>query len=394
MGEVPAGLPLAWVGGAFHPEAEAGLTLEAWQGWPAAELWVPAELLHEGPAGSGWVGQAASQAGDEGVVRRELNRRATAWAVREEAETPGAETPRAETPRAETPGSSAGGAAALDARDLPARDEWLARCEEARARLDGDLRKLVLARARRLTRASGPAFDPFAALARLAAREPDATLFAWSRGDACFLGATPETLLEVAGGALTTHALAGTAARGAPAEDAARGAALLACAKTQREHGLVVAGVLAALADDVRWEDAAVPGPEVRALGGVLHLETPLRGALRPGAGALDLVERLHPTPALGGDPAPAAREWLARREGLARGWYGGPLGWIAREGDARLVVAIRSALVRGHEAWAYAGAGIVPASDPVVEWDETELKLRPAAETLSAQAAAGGGGA
>ena len=96
-------------------------------------------------------------------------------------------------------------------------------------------------------------------------------------------------------------------------------------------------------------------------------------------------VERLHPTPALGGEPQGPAQRWLEDHEPVERGWFGAPLGWVDRAGDGEAWVAIRGALLDGPTAWAYAGAGVVAGSDPAAEWDETELKLTAVTNALEA---------
>jgi isochorismate synthase EntC len=111
----------------------------------------------------------------------------------------------------------------------------------------------------------------------------------------------------------------------------------------------------------------------------VQHLCTELSAHRRPGApvSLLELAERLHPTPAVGGAPRDAALEWLAEHEAVERGWFAGPVGYLQSTGDGEFDVALRSALVRGRSATAWAGAGIVARSDPRAEYTETELKLR-----------------
>jgi isochorismate synthase EntC len=111
----------------------------------------------------------------------------------------------------------------------------------------------------------------------------------------------------------------------------------------------------------------------------VQHLCTELRARRRTSApvSLLELVARLHPTPAVGGAPRDAALDWLARHESVARGWFAGPVGFLQSDGDGEFAVALRSALVRGRHATAWAGAGIVARSEPKAEFTETELKLR-----------------
>lgn len=246
--------------------------------------------------------------------------------------------------------------------------------EEIRA---GALQKVVLARAVHVTTRS--AIDPVAWLVALRERFPTCTLFAVGEGDAVFLGATPERLVRVSGELVETAALAGTAPRGASqASDRALGVALCDSRKNVDEHGIVVQHLTQALAeccDDV-MVDAE---PRLLRTRTVQHLCTELRARRRSDSpvSLLQLVERLHPTPAVGGAPRDLALDWLARHEDVERGWFAGPLGYLQSNGDGEFVVALRSALVRGSSATAWAGAGIVARSDPRAEFTETELKLR-----------------
>ena len=130
---------------------------------------------------------------------------------------------------------------------------------------------------------------------------------------------------------------------------------------------------LAELCDDVR----APAEPTLLTVSNVHHLYTPLRARLRAGRGLLDLVARLHPTPAVGGMPRDAALRFLRAHEALDRGWYAGPIGWLGRDGDGEFAVALRSALVDGGEASLFAGCGVMADSDPAEEYAESALKLR-----------------
>jgi salicylate biosynthesis isochorismate synthase len=246
--------------------------------------------------------------------------------------------------------------------------------EEIRA---GTLQKVVLARAVHVTTRS--AIDPVAWLVALRERFPTCTLFAVGDGDAVFLGATPERLVRVSGELVETAALAGTAPRGASqASDRALGVALCDSRKNGDEHGIVVQHLERALAEccDEVSVDAE---PRLLRTRTVQHLCTALRARRRSTSpvSLLQLVERLHPTPAVGGAPRDPALDWLARHEDVDRGWFAGPLGYLQSNGDGEFVVALRSALVRGSSATAWAGAGIVARSDPRAEFTETELKLR-----------------
>jgi salicylate biosynthesis isochorismate synthase len=241
----------------------------------------------------------------------------------------------------------------------------------------GRLQKVVLARAAHVT--ARFAIDPVAWLVALRERFPGCTLFAVGEGDGVFLGASPELLVRVKGRQVETAALAGTAPRGASqSADRALGEALCDSRKNTDEHAIVVRyleSVLAASCDGVTVD----PEPKLLRTRTVQHLCTGLRALRRAETpvSLLDLVSSLHPTPAVGGAPRDAALSWLAENEALARGWFAGPIGFLQSDGDGEFAVALRSALVRGRGATAWAGAGIVARSVPKAEFTETELKLR-----------------
>lgn len=240
----------------------------------------------------------------------------------------------------------------------------------------GSVEKVVLAREVTL-RAHGD-IDEAAALARLRDGYPTCTVFAFRRGGASFIGATPERLVRVEGRKVHAACLAGSARRGAgPQDDETIGAALLADGKERREHNLVVSMISGALKPLCR--DIDIPSePVLMRIANVQHLVTPIEGTLRRDVGVLELVDRLHPTPAVGGMPRDAALRAIGEREQFDRGWYAGPVGWVAASGDGEFAVALRSALVTGREARLFAGCGIVAGSDPQREYEESSLKLRP----------------
>jgi salicylate biosynthesis isochorismate synthase len=239
----------------------------------------------------------------------------------------------------------------------------------------GRLDKVVLARRVDL-RADRP-LDVGATLRRLAAAAPESTVFAIARGDAVFVGASPERLVRTEGRDARTVAIAGSTRRGRDAaEDDALAAALLADEKEREEHEVVVRMLrdsLAPLCDDL---DVAA-SPRVIRLRTVQHLCTDVTARTSDRAGILSLVEVLHPTPAVGGQPRAVALEMIRDQERLDRGWYAAPLGWLDRDGDGEFIVALRSGVVRGDRASLFAGCGIVADSEPDREWEESRMKLR-----------------
>lgn len=245
------------------------------------------------------------------------------------------------------------------------------------------LKKVVLSRICQVR--SHQPIDTEAALSQLEARYPGCYTFLFEpRPYHAFLGAPPELLVRVDGKQVETMGLAGSAPRGStPQEDAANGAGLRASAKDRHEHSLVVDALRRRLTPITRCLDIA-DEPELLTLSNIHHLYTPVRGTLAEPKGILPLVELLHPTPALGGSPRELALAFIREHEPTLRGWYAAPVGWIDANGDGAFAVAIRSAVVQEKRAWLYAGGGIVPASDPQKEWEETGWKFKPMLSVLT----------
>ena len=105
------------------------------------------------------------------------------------------------------------------------------------------------------------------------------------------------------------------------------------------------------------------------------HLITRFQGQLKDGINDEDILQFLHPTPALGGTPRKEAMDMIRRLEGFSRGWYGAPIGYVGLDW-AEFVVGIRSGLARGKNLSVFAGAGIVQGSEAAAEWDEVENKI------------------
>lgn len=222
------------------------------------------------------------------------------------------------------------------------------------------------------------------ALARLRAGYPDCHLFTMTSGDTTFMGASPELLVSLTGGQVRALGLAGSLRRGeTPEEDERLGAELLGSAKERIEHETVVRAIREGLAPAT--EDLHAPNaPRLQKLRNIQHLSTDITGRAKAGVDILDLVQRVHPTPAVCGWPTAVAREVIARHEEFDRGWYAGPVGWVDRAGDGEFAVGLRSAVVRGDRAWLFAGAGIMGDSDPAAELAEVQLKYRPLSEALA----------
>ncbi len=249
---------------------------------------------------------------------------------------------------------------------------WLEAVSAAVRLIDGGhLEKVVLARDHGVW--SRDPFDPLVLARRLAARFPRCHAFVVEG----LVGATPELLLARHGTRITSRVLAGTAGRSDDeVEDAALGAALLASAKEQSEHAYAAASVEAALGP-LATDLSSDRGPRLLRLDNVQHLATTFTGHLDdPAVTALDAVAALHPTAAVGGTPRDAALRAIRELEGMDRGRYAAPVGWTTPDGDGEWGIALRCAELSGARARLFAGVGVVAASLPEAELEETRLKL------------------
>ena len=238
----------------------------------------------------------------------------------------------------------------------------------------GHLEKVVLARE---VRVHAPvAHDPGAVLGILREAFPSCYVFCVGRGEAAFLGASPELLVRREGQRASTLALAGSTRRSAdPAVDDHLGEQLLRSEKDREEQAIVARRIERTLHPHSVWVTRA-PEPVLVRMANIQHLATPIRAQLARPMGVIDLAGVLHPTPAVGGEPFAVAQSLIPALEGLDRGWYSGPVGWTDASEDGELCVGLRCALLRGPLAHCYAGVGVVRHSDPAAELAETEVKL------------------
>jgi menaquinone-specific isochorismate synthase len=253
---------------------------------------------------------------------------------------------------------------------------WCAAVTTAVERIGaGELAKVVLARDL-LVSADIP-LDPRRLLRRLADRFPDCWTFAVDG----LLGATPELLLRRSGRTLSARVLAGTAPRGAGTDDDRLARELIGSAKDRAEHALAVDSLVEAL-EPFCASLTAPEEPDLLTLANVRHLASDVTGiqrrtGSRGRAGLLDLIGAVHPTAAVCGTPTADAAAVIAELEGMDRGRYAGPVGWLDSRGDGEFGLALRCAeLVGDDSARLFAGCGIVAGSDPTTELAETQSKF------------------
>lgn len=246
---------------------------------------------------------------------------------------------------------------------------------------NSDIDKIVLARELKLV------FDQDihaeSVLERLLKEQSSSFIFSLESGRDCFIGASPERLVKKEANEVLSTCLAGSIARGkSEAEDLQLGQQLLHDPKNLMEHQFVVNMIRKTI--ETECAEVIVPSsPVLMKTKHIQHLYTPVRAISKEKTTILDLVKKLHPTPALGGLPQTAAVSWIRDNEVLERGLYGGPLGWLDSNGNGEFAVALRSALIKVKEASLFAGCGIVEDSEPEEEYKETWIKFKPMLNAL-----------
>jgi menaquinone-specific isochorismate synthase len=256
---------------------------------------------------------------------------------------------------------------------LPVHRYRAAVAEAVRRMRAGALDKAALAHD--LLAVANAPLDPRFLLRGLIRRYPSC----WSYAVDGLVGATPELLLRRIGDCVQSRVLAGTSwpeTAGASDVDALA-QQLLGSTKDRHEHALAVDS----LADAIRplCTELRIPAdPKVIALRNVSHLATDVDGTLdrRDPATLLQLAAAVHPTAAVGGTPRHAAVSLIAELEGMDRGRFTGPTGWVDANGDGELGIALRCAQLDGSVARLFAGCGVVADSDPDTEVREAAAKM------------------
>lgn len=252
--------------------------------------------------------------------------------------------------------------------------QWETRVAQAIAKIDkGDIDKVVLARD--LIASTDSAIDVRPILNSLATNYPATWVFSVDG----LIGATPELLLRLSRGMVTSRVLAGTIPKtGDDARDLALAGSLARSSKDLEEHEYAVRSVAEAL--EPFCSSTNVPeAPFVLHLANVMHLATDVTGALLESKNHVDafaLLKSLHPSAAVCGTPRNIAFDVIDEIEGMNRGRYAGPVGWIDARGDGELGIALRSGQVTENEIRIFAGCGIVAGSDPSVELAESRAKF------------------
>ena len=258
--------------------------------------------------------------------------------------------------------------------DELASEHWITHVAQAVAKIhSGDIEKVVLARD--LTATSANSIDERFALRNLSSAYPST----WVFSVAGLIGATPELLLRLKRGMVTSRVLAGTISKsGDDARDLALAGSLARSSKDLEEHEYAVRSVADAL--EPFCSSTNIPEtPFVLHLANVMHLATDVTGALIESKSNIDvftLLNQLHPSAAVCGTPTDKAAKVISEIETMSRGRYAGPVGWIDARGDGELGIALRCGQISENTIRLYAGCGIVAGSDPEKELAESEAKF------------------
>ncbi len=269
------------------------------------------------------------------------------------------------------------------------RDDYEAAVEGVRDRIaEGEVYQTVISRSSELT----GQFDPFELYRALQQTSPSPYMYHLEFDDFAVIGASPETLVTVANDGdrrrVVANPIAGTAGRGGlptndapdPVEDRRLAGELLADPKERAEHTMLVDLARNDLRRVCRGGSVEVTEfMAVRKYSHVQHIESEVIGELAQDADVLDALRSLFPAGTLTGAPKHRSMELINELEPDARGVYGGGVGYLSWNGEADLAIVIRTATIRSgtpDRLTIRAGAGIVAASDPAREFEETESKL------------------
>lgn len=243
---------------------------------------------------------------------------------------------------------------------------------------NGVVKKVVLAR--RVSGVLPKEYKPSEIFKDMVRENPLDTGYYFKRGDAVFMGVTPEKLLQIQDESVKTEAIAGSIKRNGIYNEQQMEEVLTSSEKDLDEHIQVrefLVDNLTPFTTGIRFD----PKPTVRKLRNLFHLMTGITGKLKNPRldTTIRLAAGLFPTPAVCGTPKEKAFELIGKLEEHPRGLYSGVIGFLSLNGDCQLAVSIRSVLLRGSVYSAYAGCGIVKNSDPKLEFEESRVKLKTA---------------
>ena len=254
---------------------------------------------------------------------------------------------------------------------------WAGKVKSALDKISkNEIQKIVLSRKVQLKFETAPKL--YKMLSKLRKDFPKCYIFAFKNNDSIFFGASPEKLAKISNGWIEADALAGSFPRGKDeTEDKKFEEELLNSQKNLAEQKAVVEFIedsFKDFADEITYDEK----PIIRKLSNIQHLWTPIKAKLKKDYTIFYLLKSIHPTPAICGAPWSVALSNIKQLENFERGLFAGITGWFNFDNEGEFAVSIRSALLKGNDLYAFAGCGIVEGSDPDLEFEETELKLKP----------------
>jgi len=254
---------------------------------------------------------------------------------------------------------------------------WKEQVNSALEKINQNLvKKIVLSRKTEFKLDSNP--DLIFIVKILSEKYPDCYIYLYKSGESIFFGASPEKLFKVSKGVLETDALAGSIQRVEnPEEYKMYERELLSSKKNIAEQQTVVDFIIYAIrkySENIHYNIK----PIIKKLPNIQHLWTKIIAELNDSENIFDILNNIHPTPAIGGFPKKESIDFIKQIETHSRGLFTGIIGWFNFNGSAEFAVGIRSALLKDKTVYAFAGCGIVEGSDPQLELEETNLKLKP----------------
>jgi anthranilate synthase component 1 len=208
---------------------------------------------------------------------------------------------------------------------------------------------------------------------------PSPYMYYFDFGDHHVVGASPEIMVRLSGGAVTLRPIAGTRPRGrTPEEDARTAEELLADPKERAEHVMLIdlgrndVGRVAQTGTVRVTEKMAI-----ERYSHVMHIVSNVEGRVAPGLDAIDVFKASFPAGTVTGAPKVRAMQIIDELEPVKRGVYSGAVGYLGFNGDMDVAIAIRTAVLKDGRLHVQAAAGIVADSDPQAEWRETQHKTR-----------------
>lgn len=241
--------------------------------------------------------------------------------------------------------------------------------------LEGDIMQVVLSQ--RLSQDfTGAPLSLYRALRSL---NPSPYMFYYDMGDHHVVGASPEILVRLEDGVVTSRPIAGTRPRGKTREeDIALAKELLADPKECAEHvqlmdlGRNDVGRVAQIGS-VKVTDNMM----IERYSHVMHIVSNVEGLLKPNMDAIDVLKATFPAGTVSGAPKVRAMQIINELEPTKRGIYAGAVGYLGFNGDMDVAIAIRTGVIKNKKLYVQAGAGIVADSVPQSEWEETQNKAK-----------------